>query len=227
MANVPAMKVVGVDGWHKGWVAVTLDDGRFHSAEVHSTIGPVLTLEGVSVVGIDIPIGLPVSGRRQADVAARGLLGRRAASVFFAPPRAVVEADSYREANALSKERFGIGLSAQSYALRHKILEVDAAAASDGRVFEVHPEVTFSMLGGDPLPSKKTWDGMGQRRRLLEDAGVSLPDDLGPAGVVPVDDVLDAAAVAVSASRIARGLATSLPDPPERDADGTAMAIWY
>ena len=83
------------------------------------------------------------------------------------------------------------------------------------------------MLAGEPLPSKKTWNGIARRRRLLEDAGISLPTDLGSAGVVPLDDVLDAAAASLTAFRIVKGLGNSLPDPPERNDAGQLMAIWY
>ena len=224
---VPAMKVIGADGWHKGWVTVTLEDGEFERADVFTNIAEALTaFERVSVVGIDIPVGFPLKGRREADVAAKRLLGPRASSVFFAPPRAVLEEEPYGRANELAKERFGFGISAQSYALRNKILEVDRLA-DDDRIFEVHPEVTFWMLAGGPLPSKKTWDGTMRRRQVLEQAGLTLPDDLGPAGAVPIDDVLDAAAASVSAFRIATGESRSLPDPPERGERGRAMAIWY
>jgi predicted RNase H-like nuclease len=41
-----------------------------------------------------------------------------------------------------------------------------------------------------------------------------------------VDDVLDAAAVAWSASRVARGAARRLPAAPERFSDGIDCAIW-
>lgn len=101
----------------------------------------------------------------------------------------MLEKKSYQQANEMSKRRFGIGTSAQSYALRHKIREVDQTASTDDRFFSVHPEVTFWMLAG----FKKTWDGITSRRFLLERAGVSLPDDLGLAGQVPVDDILEAA----------------------------------
>jgi predicted RNase H-like nuclease len=51
------------------------------------------------------------------------------------------------------------------------------------------------------------------------------PEDLGPAGAVPVDDVLDAAAVAWTAARVAAGTARSLSDPPAVFADGLPAAI--
>jgi predicted RNase H-like nuclease len=69
------------------------------------------------------------------------------------------------------------------------------------------------------------------RRALLSTVGLRLPDDLGRAGRVAVDDLLDAAAVAWSAGRIATGQASCLPDPPQAGPpqagpDGRAIAIW-
>jgi predicted RNase H-like nuclease len=54
-----------------------------------------------------------------------------------------------------------------------------------------------------------------------------IPDVLEAVGMVPADDVLDAAAAAWSAQRIARGEAKSLPSPPEEDERGREIAIWY
>ena len=51
-------------------------------------------------------------------------------------------------------------------------------------------------------------------------------DQLGPAGQAPPDDILDAAAVAWSANRMATGKALSHPSPPEED-NGSKIAIWY
>jgi predicted RNase H-like nuclease len=94
------------------------------------------------------------------------------------------------------------------------------------RVAEVHPELCFARLAGQPLPdSKRTWTGAMHRRRLLADN--VLPDDLGPAGrAAAIDDVLDAAAAAWTARRIALGQALPLPDPPEPLANGHTAAIW-
>ena len=109
----------------------------------------------------------------------------------------------------------GKGLSQQSYALRAKIFEVDDVVATDDRVFECHPEVSFAAMTGVPLDwSKKTWNGQILRRGLLADHGIGLPDDLGEAGRAPVDDLLDAAACAWSAERMRLGTARTLPADP-------------
>ena len=117
----------------------------------------------------------------------------------------------------------GPRISAQAFALRMKILEVDPYRG-DPRVCEVHPELSVAAIGGAPLPSKRSWNGAAARRRLLAGVGIEIPDDLGTvAGRVPPDDVLDAAAAAWTAGRIALGRAVCLPaDPPVED----GLAIW-
>jgi len=65
-----------------------------------------------------------------------------------------------------------------------------------------------------------------ERRNLLVDAGIELPDYLPAASRAAADDVLDAAVVAWSASRISLGVARSLPVVPPMQA-GRAVAIWY
>jgi predicted RNase H-like nuclease len=98
---------------------------------------------------------------------------------------------------------------------------------ADTRVFEVHPEVSFRAMNGGFLDwSKKSWNGLLDRRRLLADAGIVLDDDLGVGGATVADDVVDAAAVAWSARGGGRGESSTLPDPPQ-ESDGCQVAIWY
>ena len=128
----------------------------------------------------------------------------------------------------MSVELTGLSFSAQAWALRDKMLETDRVAGADARVREVHPEVSFRTMAGAPLLyPKSTWGGLILRRRLLEHHGIVFPDDVGPAEVAGFDDVLDAAAAAWSASRIAAGTARSFPDDPQVGPDGHRSAIWY
>ena len=223
--------VIGVDGCARGWVFVRLEDGAFASAARHAHFaGGVAAARDAAVIGVDMPIGYPSSPDqpRAADVAARGVLGRRASAVFSVPPRAVLTTPDWRTANERSRALTGRGLTRQSFAIAGKILEVEPVAAQDERVREVHPEVSFHALAGRPLAaSKRQWNGQMERRALLAGVGIRIPDALGEVGTVAADDILDAAVAAWSAGRIAAGEAVSLPSPPELDDDGRPIAIWY
>ena len=209
------MRVAGVDGTKGGWVAVVLADGRYADARLITPIESHFNeLAGAEVVAVDVPIGF---GPRRADAAARAFLRGAASTVFNTPTREQLGT------------RFGpgLGLSAQSHALGPRIVHVTALAAVDARIREVHPEVSFrAMNDGRPLRfRKKAAGGALERLDLLRRHGIEL-GDLRDAAVVPIDDVLDAAAAAWSAHRIATGAAASLPDPPEL-VEGSAVAIWY
>jgi predicted RNase H-like nuclease len=221
--------VVGVDGYRGGWVAIRLRNGGFVAAEVGRDLASLAPfLESAQVIGVDMPIGLPDKGLRRADVEARVFVGPRRGSVFLAMPRAVWLTEPIEAARALSIATENRSFSSQAYALRDRVLEVDAAAVSDPRIFEVHPEVSFRAIAGQSLDQpKSTWAGLHLRRALLRRVGIDVPEDLGPPGAAGPDDVLDAAAAAWSADRIARGRASVLPDPPESAADGRMSGIWY
>lgn len=225
------MSYLGVDACRNGWVAVVIGDAEGDASGVF-----VPRLEDLPDVvpdargiAIDIPIGLPRSGRRMADELARQQVGARRNSVFFTPVREALDAPTHGEANAASLQLTGQGISQQAYALRTKILEAELFVASHPvPVWEVHPEVSFTvLLGQPPSASKKTWAGMRERMRALEAVGIRL-DDLGGAGVAAaVDDVVDAAVAAWSCRRLVNGEAVSFPHPPEEDPEtGRLVAIW-
>ena len=223
-----SLHVIGVDAYALGWVGVELRDGRFGRAILAATLYEIVAgSSGAAVIGVDIPLGM-TSGWRAADTLAADQLGPRRSSVFRVPPRAVWQEPDFATANRLCRELTGAGLSRQSWALRPKLLEANAIWERHPRLlFEAHPEVSFRQMAGEPLPhAKKTWSGQQRRRQLLARHGIDLPDNLGPAGQAPPDDVLDAAAVAWSAHRMATGSAMSHPSPPE-EANGAKIAIWY
>jgi predicted RNase H-like nuclease len=225
------MSLVGIDGCRSGWIAVVVGPSGVVSAHHLYLIDDVVAIApDAKVIAIDIPIGLPETGRRQADLAARDFLGRRRNSVFHTPVRAALEAATHAEATAASMRVTGAGISQQSFALRRKIIEVERWLPSAScPVFEVHPEVSFAVLLGAPAAApKKTWAGMRERSRGLAAAGIDLQAlDVGTAAVAAsVDDMLDAAVVAWTAGRIAAGTARSFPDPPEPGPGGRALAVW-
>ena len=212
--------VAGVDGYRKGWVAVALDPSGDVQVSTHPSFSEVLSSQA-RVIAVDIPIDPPGLGVRQADAGARAFVGgSRASSVFPTPPRAALEARTFAEANEIARTITGKGISQQAFALGRKILEVHTLAEVDERVIEMHPEVSFRELAGEPvLESKHTAAGLARRRELLEAAGVVLP---GAVPGVPEADLLDAAAGAWTAARYAEGKAQALP----ADHAGRLGAIW-
>jgi len=205
--------------------------GAFVAPTIGELVAHVEATGPLAAIGIDIPIGLADRRLRQCDLLAREAAGPRRSSVFVTPVRAALECPDFARAVALNRKVTGIGFSIQAYGLKAKILEVDAfVAGSTRRVVEVHPELSFAAMAGAPLTdSKTTWAGMQRRRLLLAAEGMNV-DDLDLTGVASrrsgIDDMLDAAAVAWTARRVALGNAISRPDPPERLDDGWPAAIW-
>jgi predicted RNase H-like nuclease len=237
--------LAGIDGCPSGWIVAY---ARTDLSEVRVRLVPRFTEvanapEAPAVIAIDIPIGLPERagyGGRAAENAVRPLLGARQSSVFSVPSRAAIDARDYREACriALLTSEPPRKVSKQLFMLAPKIREVDAALRADTtlsqRVFEVHPEVAFWRLNEEQalsepkkVKSRPYEPGLALRRRLLIKAGLSADavEAAPPKGAGP-DDLIDALACVAIAQRIHAGTARSLPDPPERDAHGLAMALW-
>jgi predicted RNase H-like nuclease len=225
------VRVTGVDACRRGWVAVSLAADR---PAVTVRVGPSLDVllapdldsAGATIVGIDMPLGLLEAGWREADRAARALLGPRRSSVFAIPPRAVWAEASYPAANQRCRKLAGQGFSAQAWGLRAKLLEANQYRHTCGHpLFEVHPELAFGAMAGAPLAaSKHTAPGRDERRRLLARAGIQIPAGTPTA---LTGDVLDAAAVAWSARRIAAGQAVTVPAVPQYDGRGREIAIRF
>ena len=229
----PGRPVLGVDACPSGWVGVLVQpDGRLtvHSAaSIAALVSLVRETAEPAVVAIDIPIGLPDTGGRAADAQARGQLVGKGSSVFTTPTRAAFEAETYEQARAANLAATGgaASVSAQAYALRTKVLDVDSWVRSGPRteVIEVHPELSFTRLAGSPvLAGKKTPEGVRARREALRSHGVAAPPAYRGSGFGE-DDLLDACAAAWSAARHERGESESFPRVPERFGDGISAAI--
>ncbi len=225
------MWVAGIDVWKRRWVAVVLRDGRYERAIVAPRIDDLLSeLSDMAAIGIDMPIGL-TSGteRRGADTEARKFVGPRGSSVFPTYPREVYAALDYNTARerCLALTGGSRSISRQAYALGERVLELEEVVAVRDDIREVHPEVSFCAMAGRHLAWTKTsWNGLHERVRLLRDQQLVIPAEVTDIGDAGAEDLLDAAAAAWSATRIASGNALSLPDPPQV-ANGRQSAIWY
>jgi len=212
-----AADVAGVDGCRGGWVVATRRGWRVVPS--FAAIVPEFHL-----IGVDMPIGLPVGWEREADRAARAFIRPRASCVFPTPPRPLVTHDDYAAANAASRARFDVGLTRQTFHLFPKIRDVDAAVdqESQHRFLEVHPECSFTALTGAVLPPKRTLEGRRRRSAALE--AVFGPIELRSSAAVQPDDVLDAYAVLWTTLRHQRGESIVLGGD-EVDATGLVMRI--
>jgi predicted RNase H-like nuclease len=228
------LAVTGIDGCARGWIAVTLGAGGAVAGGAVAGVAVGATLDGLplaGVTGIDMPLGLLGAGWRDADVLARRALGRRGVTVFAIPPRPVWACGSHAEASRACRDLTGKGFSVQAWGLRRKIAEADtwrrraSSLVPPVRLYEVHPELSFAAMAGAPLADgKHTRAGLAVRRELLAGEGITLPPKAAGAAE---DDLLDAAAVAWSARRIAAGLATILTSVSQRADDGGEIAIRY
>jgi predicted RNase H-like nuclease len=229
--------VLGVDGCRGGWVGIVLAAGPgppppvrgVSGATMADVVGAATALGPVAVIGVDMPVHLGDAWPRPCDVAARHHLGRKASSLFVTPPAAAYAAATYAEACAVARDLTGgWAPSRQAWALGPKIAEVAAwVPAAPCPVHEVHPEVSFSLMAGAPLLARKfSWAGHRARRSALADQGIVVPDDIGDAGRAGADDVLDAAAVAWTARRLAAGVARSFPEDPPGRPGGGLDAVW-
>lgn len=160
--------VLGVDACPAGWIGVWLD-GDTGQTVIGPRIGDLVEALGQArqpaVIAIDIPIGLPTDGVREADKAARRQLKGKASSVFNTLPRAVYEAETYAEARSRCVELTGRSTSSQGWRFGPKVLEVADRMTADPEldVIEAHPELTICSTRprrpGPPIASWRGWRG--------------------------------------------------------------------
>ena len=227
----PLTRIAGVDGCRAGWIAMVKDGASIEprlcvtDEELHALF------KECAVAAVDIPIGLAERGPRSCDHHARRFLGRRASSVFPAPLRPLLALSEYGEANRVARKLQNRGISKQGWAIVRKVDQIDRLLQRHrdlrGRVYEVHPEVSFGMWnGGAPIAaSKKTKEGIAARRTLvIEHFGEDVLQSI-PRGARE-DDVLDALAALWTAERILAGRSRELGDA-RADQTGLPMRIVY
>jgi len=211
---------LGVD-WAGGcWVVVAVDDGGQVAITTEPTMLNVWHDHGdADPILVDIPIGLPETPGRACDEAAASRLGERHGSVFAVPCRAAVDADDYETA----REANGGSLGSQSWGLVPRIREVDCFLDSHpdavARVYESHPEVCYAAFAErvdhGSLGSKRDDDGLDARLSVLEavdpSVGATIRSFVEKRRTRAewhrriqggrLDDVLDAAVLALTANR--------------------------
>lgn len=226
--------IAGVDGCRSKWLAIAQEPGRRHyAATVLQT--EELASQSWDLIAIDIPIGLPDRGAREADVAARKFIRPRGSSVFPSPIRPALSAQSWREGCDITYAHDGRRITQQTFAILPKIRDIDRYVRSTNlrdRLFEVHPEVSFAAWNEGPmLYPKRDQRGHDDRRSLIakyfgEDAFESVRAQVRGKDVA-ADDIADAFAALWTANRLLVGAAATLPATPQYDSLGLPMHIWY
>lgn len=206
--------VVGADVCQGSWAAIRLVDGLFDRGAVLPTLSEVARTFGkdASTIAVDIPLSyaLPGTKGRMCEREGRAMLGPRRSSMFDTYPQAILEAPNHSIANTLAQKTVGCGIPQQSFGLRKAIAEAISLSAEDPRIHETHPELVFSSLAGS-LAAKKSWTGFRQRLEALENVGILLPIEFPEMDHAAMDDVIDAAAAAFAADRIAQGIGQRVP----------------
>lgn len=221
------LAVLGVDGCPGGWIGARVEEGEVGWTLFATAEELVAASREVAAAAVDAPIGLPESGSRACDLAARKLLGVRGSTVFPAPLRGVLRAESYADACRISRAAQGKAMSIQAWNITAKVAELDTALdGCPAAVLECHPEVSFALLSGSPLLPKKTPAGAAQRVVALG-TWVDVPRALAGLPRGPrLDDALDALACGWTADRVRSGRALRLPEGPlQLDGRGRPMQI--
>jgi len=231
--------VAGVDGCKNGWFCVAKDvgTGRIWFGIYDNANSLLQQQPEPLIVAIDIPIGLTEAGPRQCDIEARKLLGPRQSSVFPAPIRPALRAKTRQEADLISRQVDGRGVTAQAFAIYSKIRDFDRILSAkpqlQERIKEVHPEVCFWAWNDKEAMTntKKSKEGKAQRRTLIDKVFGTVTVDKIQAeykrSIVRIDDIHDAFGALWTAERIFKGKAKVIPDPSPKDAVGLRMEMWY
>lgn len=213
---------LGVD-WASGcWVVVGYGDDPMISTEpsilnVWHEYG-----DDAETILVDIPIGLPEEGTRDCDDEAKERLGTRGSTVFSVPCRAGLNEREYESAKEINEDQGSGGLGSQTWGLIPRIREVDTFLEhfenAQEKVFESHPEVCFAQFAhsDDDLPAKNAEGGIQARIQILKDVDTqfgrtidSRVDEIREEAEWHhriqsgrIDDVVDAAVLALTAKHI-------------------------
>ena len=235
MADNKSKVYIGVDGCRGGWIAAVLINGELrleHFDSINSIVGKYPDFNAFL---IDMVIGLRSSSTqiRPDDLVRKELKGH-SSTVFPAPCRQAVYADTeeaMKQANILA---LGKSLPQQTISIIPKIREIDEFLEHNNkyrnRILESHPEIAFARLKGDALDSKKyNYPGYLERLHILERylPECTLFDFRNKAKELRcnLDDLLDAVCLVVTASMSEEGLCETIPSEPELDDKGLYMQL--
>lgn len=226
---------IGIDGCKGGWICAVLNQeglliNRF------STLNHIVQMyPNFKSILIDMPIGLQSkSVHVRPDSFARKIIRERSSTIFPAPCRQAVYAQSVSDAYQENERVLGKKFTPLTVGIIPKIREVDLFLQNNpaykNKILESHPEVCFSVLNRKTVLSKKSQpDGIEERIKILQKylPYLNLRDVSAPAKQhkCNVDDVVDAICLAVSANFVVQNQYRTLPSQPMVDETGLYMQM--
>ena len=219
--------VIGIDGCRAGWITAKILDNQLISFQIIENLNDdYLKQSNLTHIGIDIPLQLSHTGKRLAEIEARGLLKKRACTIFSPPTLNALRAKNYIDACEVNFKECGKRISKQSWNLFPKIKEahkfLENNSISKLEVFEVHPELSFMAMNDMNLieASKKTETGKEIRIKLIQKffpnfSFESVRNQYKKNQVLD-DDILDSISVLWSTQRIVDNIAQFVPKDPEK-----------
>ena len=231
---LPYQILAGVEPVPGGWLVapgnlqgITLAP---QPAYVLPTLAEVLDYRpSFSVVALHAPVGTQEKpgDPRTCDASAREILGRRRGAVVRAPSRALLDAASFEEAQAVDPSLDIVrwrSLRKASESIR------EVQSWRQRMVWEVNPELSFRQMndGDNLIYGRRTQLGRKERISLLEH---KLPGSERvlrerPPGVRE-EKLVDALADLWTARRICAHAITRSADPPVWDEEGVRMDIVF
>ena len=219
--------VIGIDGCRAGWIITKILNNQLISFQIIENLNDdYLKQSNLSHIGIDIPLQLSHSGKRLAEIEARGLLKKRACTIFSPPTLNALRAKNYIDACEVNFKDCGKRISKQSWNLFPKIKEaqkfLEKNLISKSEVFEVHPELSFMAMNDMNLieVSKKTDIGKEIRIKLIQKFFPSFSFESVrkkyKKNQVLDDDILDSISVLWSTQRIVDNIAQFVPKETEK-----------
>jgi len=219
--------VIGIDGCRAGWITAKILDNQLISFQIIENLNDdYLKQSNLTHIGIDIPLQLSHTGKRPAEIEARGLLKKRACTIFSPPTLNALRAKNYIEACEVNFKECGKRISKQSWNLFPKIKEshkfLENNLISKLEVFEIHPELSFMAMNDMNLieASKKTSIGKEIRIKLIQkyfpNFSFESVRNKYKKNQVLDDDILDSISVLWSTQRIVDNIAQFVPKGPEK-----------
>ncbi|HEX3076586.1 MAG TPA: DUF429 domain-containing protein, partial [Lachnospiraceae bacterium] len=217
---------IGVDGCKGGWLAAVINHGKLTIKRFSTLKGIVNEYPDFNELLVDMVIGLPSNQKQvRPDSFARHIVRERSSTIFPAPCRQAVYADSVSLAYDENEHVLGKKFTPLTLGIMPKMREIDTFLQENSQfknvIKESHPEVCFARLNGVTVLSRKNEiDGMQERVRILnrfltpfniETIELEKVAIAAKQYKCNVDDIIDAICLAVTAQMVLIGRYQVIP----------------